>query len=80
MPIIGINYDKCNNCGICLTACPIPGYFYSRNIENNQVIYDSHGKKCRMCGQCIAQCPEDAIDIDFAPAPTPAVIRKDTKG
>ena len=60
MPIIGINYKKCNNCGICTSACPIPGYFYSRN-EEDKVMYDSHGKKCQMCGQCIAQCPEDAI-------------------
>ncbi|MHA1669351.1 MAG: nitroreductase family protein [Promethearchaeota archaeon] len=61
MPIIGIDYGKCNSCGICLTACPLPGYFYFRDLENNKVIYDNHGKKCLTCGQCISQCPEDAI-------------------
>lgn len=61
MPIIGIDYDKCTGCGICLTACPLPGYFYSRDPDNNMVKYDNHGKKCLTCGQCITQCPENAI-------------------
>jgi NAD-dependent dihydropyrimidine dehydrogenase PreA subunit/nitroreductase len=61
MPIIGIDYDKCTGCGICLTACPLPGYFYIRDSETDKVIYDNHGKKCLTCGQCITQCPEDAI-------------------
>jgi nitroreductase/NAD-dependent dihydropyrimidine dehydrogenase PreA subunit len=61
MPIIGIDYDKCTSCGICLTACPLPGYFYSRDPEDNIVKYDNHGKKCLTCGQCITQCPENAI-------------------
>ncbi len=61
MPIIGIDYEKCSNCGTCLTACPLPGYFYSRKEGEDKVIYDSLGKKCLMCGQCISQCPEEAI-------------------
>ncbi|GAI69559.1 unnamed protein product, partial [marine sediment metagenome] len=59
MPIIGIDYDKCISCEICISACP--SLVYSKNNKaDTKVIFDPE-KKCILCGQCIAQCPEDAI-------------------
>ena len=59
MPIIGIDYEKCISCEICISACPSQVYSKSDKADN-KIIFDPE-KKCILCGQCIAQCPEDAI-------------------
>lgn len=64
MTIIGIDYEKCDNCGICVYACPHPDYYFTKIEEEDKIIYDSHGKKCSQCGQCIAQCHKEAILYD----------------
>lgn len=56
MSIVGINYEKCSDCNICLTACPL----FRRDKEQNKVVFNRTGA-CNLCGQCIARCPEDAI-------------------
>lgn len=60
MPIIGIDYDKCTSCGICISACTSLEVYSKSNKVDNKIIFDPE-KKCILCGQCIAQCPEDAI-------------------
>jgi NAD-dependent dihydropyrimidine dehydrogenase PreA subunit len=60
MPIIGIDYDKCISCEICISACPSLEVYSKSNEADNKIIFDPE-KKCILCGQCIAQCPEDAI-------------------
>jgi len=60
MPIIGIDYEKCVSCEICLSACPSQE-IYSKSIEEENKIIFNPEKNCILCGQCIAQCPEDAI-------------------
>jgi ferredoxin len=60
MPIIGIDYEKCISCEICISACPSLEVYSKSNKEDNKIIFDPE-KKCILCGQCIAQCPEDAI-------------------
>ncbi|MFX0136637.1 MAG: nitroreductase family protein [Candidatus Hodarchaeota archaeon] len=58
MSIIGINYDKCSNCNLCLTTCLL----YRKDKDKNKVILVDNPKfQCNLCGQCIARCPEDAI-------------------
>jgi len=56
MSILGINYEKCSGCNICLTACPL----FRRDKDQNKVVFNSTGS-CNLCGHCIARCPEDAI-------------------
>jgi len=57
MSINGIDYEKCNGCNICLTACIL----FRRDKEQNKVIYNDPMEFCNLCGQCIARCPQDAI-------------------
>jgi len=61
MPIIGIDYDKCINCGTCLTACADPEAYFKRDGDQDKIIFEDPENGCIKCGQCIAQCPEDAI-------------------
>ena len=65
MPILGIDYDKCINCGTCILACGAPEAHYKRDEEQNKIIFEDSEYGCNQCGQCIAQCPEDAIHYDF---------------
>jgi len=57
MSIVGIDYNKCNNCKICLTTCI--SFRFNREIEKIE-FKDPQGL-CNICGHCIARCPEDAI-------------------
>jgi len=64
MSIIGINKEKCTNCGLCIQEC-VRGYFYLN--EEGRVLYNTDLGTCNICGHCIAVCPEDAIitkDLD----------------
>jgi nitroreductase/NAD-dependent dihydropyrimidine dehydrogenase PreA subunit len=61
MPVKGIDYDKCINCGICITACSDPERFFKKDKEQDKVIFEDPESECAQCGQCIAQCPENAI-------------------
>ena len=58
MSIIGIDYDKCNSCGLCILECPRR---FSRNENEDKVIFDDPTGSCIHCGHCIAVCPQEAI-------------------
>ena len=50
--------NRCVNCGICLTLCPV-GNIYA---EGKQILisYDY----CKGCGLCAAECPKRAISME----------------
>ncbi len=58
MPITGIDYDKCVNCGICITTCPRRLF---KDEEGDKVNYEDPNSMCIRCGHCIARCSENAI-------------------
>jgi ferredoxin len=58
MPIIGIDYDKCINCGLCVKECPRR---FIEDTEKNKIIFQDPTGSCIICGHCIAICPENAI-------------------
>ncbi|MFX1570592.1 MAG: nitroreductase family protein [Promethearchaeota archaeon] len=57
MSILGINYEECNNCNICHSACIL----FRKDQEQDKVIFSDPANFCNLCGHCIARCPQDAI-------------------
>ncbi|MHA2007346.1 MAG: nitroreductase family protein [Promethearchaeota archaeon] len=65
MPILGIDYEKCNNCQICYNAC---SRYFKHDKELNKMVFDDPNNLCDSCGRCIARCKSDAIKYeDFGP-------------
>ncbi|MFX0075415.1 MAG: nitroreductase family protein [Candidatus Hermodarchaeota archaeon] len=58
MPIVGIDYDKCSNCGICVKTCPRVLF---KDEEGDKITYGDPNSMCIRCGHCVARCPEDAV-------------------
>jgi NAD-dependent dihydropyrimidine dehydrogenase PreA subunit/nitroreductase len=58
MPILGIDYEKCIGCGICIIACP-RRLFKDEGKKN--ISYEDPKLMCIRCGHCIARCPENAV-------------------
>ena len=58
MPIIGINYDKCTNCRLCVRECPRR---FIEDDEKKRVYFQDPTSSCNLCGHCIAICPAEAI-------------------
>ena len=57
---IGVDVDdeRCNGCGICVTACASGGY-QAIKMENKKACIDV--VKCDGCGLCVGVCPIGAI-------------------
>lgn len=56
MSWVTIDYDKCNNCGICIDGC---GRCFIKDDDKVSVHADINC--CSICGRCVALCPTDAI-------------------
>jgi nitroreductase/NAD-dependent dihydropyrimidine dehydrogenase PreA subunit len=59
MPILGIDYDNCVNCGACLSICP--ARLFNRDEKKDRVVFQDPQRRCILCGHCIAGCAENAI-------------------
>ncbi len=58
MPILGIDYEKCTKCGICIIVCARSLF---KNKEQDEISFKDPQNHCILCGHCIARCPVDAI-------------------
>jgi len=57
-PILIFQQSKCNDCGLCIEACPVQAL--ERQQPSKMHIYQS---KCDGCGDCVSKCPTDALQI-----------------
>lgn len=57
-PLIHVNKNICNTCGICINECP------SKNVEIVKG-YPKFDHKCIMCMKCASVCPVDAVRPGF---------------
>lgn len=61
MAILGIDYEKCNNCQICVSACYVGTRCLRLDNDQNKIVFDDRENLCYLCGRCISTCPADAI-------------------
>jgi len=53
-----IDYDKCNDCGICYDICPLDVY---RRVGRTH--YIAYQRDCMTCFLCELECPTNAIYV-----------------
>jgi len=59
---IRVNWDKCVQCGACVSICPT-GSLYIKDRQTMEVAFDAD--KCIACELCIRPCPPRAIEVHF---------------
>jgi len=59
---IVVNWDKCVQCGACVTICPTAA-LYVKDRKTMEVAFDS--EKCIACELCIKPCPPRAIELHY---------------
>ena len=59
---IKVNWDKCTQCGACVSICPTDA-LYIKDRKTMEVAFDSD--KCIACELCIRPCPPRAIEVHY---------------
>ncbi len=58
MALRSIDYDKCNDCGICFDICPMDCF---RSVGPK--VYVAYPEDCMTCHLCTMHCRQDAIFV-----------------
>ena len=62
--IVGVDWDKCVGCGVCIKACGIHILKFVNTEKGTKTkIVDQN--KCLGEGHCIQLCPNDALEYKF---------------
>ncbi len=59
---VKVNWDKCIQCGACVSICPT-GALFIADRKTMKVDFDSD--KCIACELCIRPCPPRAIEVHY---------------
>jgi NAD-dependent dihydropyrimidine dehydrogenase PreA subunit len=59
---IKVNWDKCVQCGACVSICPAGALFIS---DRKTMKIDFDTDKCIACELCIRPCPPRAIEVHY---------------
>ena len=65
MSIVTINHSLCQQCGICIEACPLD--VISMDENGFPVTTDETESRCVECGHCEAVCPSQALKQNTLP-------------
>ena len=68
---VGIDWDICSGCGICLDVCPMHVYEWREtpgHPTSEKKAFPVRERDCVQCLKCETQCPEQAINVTFPPA------------
>ncbi|OGC25131.1 (Fe-S)-binding protein [candidate division WOR-1 bacterium RIFOXYB2_FULL_37_13] len=59
---IKVNWDKCIQCGACVSICPTEALYIS---DRKTMKVDFDAEKCIACELCIRPCPPRAIEVHY---------------
>lgn len=67
MSLIAVDYDKCNQDGICVAECPAQVLRMDGDTHLPSPSEDFE-EVCLRCGHCVAVCPTGAFGLEWLPA------------
>jgi protein-S-isoprenylcysteine O-methyltransferase Ste14/NAD-dependent dihydropyrimidine dehydrogenase PreA subunit len=65
---VGVDWDICSGCGICLDVCPMHVYEWREtpgHPTSEKKAFPTRERDCVQCLKCEEQCPEQAINATF---------------
>ena len=60
MPIIKLDQEVCNGCGICDACCPLDVFRIDRETRKAVIKYP---EDCVACWRCESFCPVNCIEV-----------------
>jgi len=65
---VGVDWDICQGCGICLDVCPMQVYQWRDTPDHptsEKKAFPAKEIDCVQCLKCETQCPDQAINVTF---------------
>ena len=62
LPVVNINEEKCNGCGLCTSHCLYSALYLSGTGKDKKAMMHSDAYCCS-CNKCSVVCPQKAIGV-----------------